>query len=640
MGDVPHPRNALSPDSIEAQLARLLASSQFSGAGRLSAFLKFVVRKTVGGHSDEIKEYTIGTEVFGRPESFDPRLDTIVRVQASNLRRRLVDYYAMGGASDPVVIELPRGSYVPSIHARDLPPEVEEANSPPEVPASISARSGIRPVWTGIGIASVILIGVAIYWAFGRARPDQFTLEAGVAVLPFANLSEDAADEYFSDGLTEEIIGALSRIDGLRVPGHASSSVFKSRQQDIREIGQKLGVGSVLEGGARISGDRVRVNARLVQVRDGYLLWSQNYEGTLRDLFAVQEDISRSIVNALRIQLSGPAARSLVRRQPRNLEAYSLYLKGRFQSHAEAGEWEHDRTVAEYFERAIQTDPSSGLAYAALADWYASAQAVELPNEELLARAKELAEKALQLDHSLADAHNALGKVNMFLWDWRASEDQFRQAIDLNPGYSIAHLNYSRMLTWKGRFKEALREAVRARELDPMPSAVTLQVGLVHYYARRYDQAIEEFRSILDTTPNSVAARHCIGTVYARQGLYAQAIAQFQSVKPLDPGIEAGNLRALAHTLAIAGRRHEATDVLSRLKEMPSRLQLNASGWFDWNLALVYAGLGDKDQAFAYLNNASEKHCHSLTVLKVEPLVDNLRTDSRYPALLKKIGLL
>ncbi len=639
MGDVRHPRNALSLELIEAQVARLLASSQFSGAGRLSAFLEFVVRKTVVGQSSQIKEYTIGTEVFGRPESFDPRLDTIVRVQASNLRRRLVDYYANGGASDPVVIELPRGSYVPSIHARDLPHEVEEAYSLPILPASVSARSGTRPVWTGIGVASVILIGAALYWTFARPRSDEFTLQAGVAVLPFANLSKDPADEYFSDGLTEEIIGALSRIDGLRVPGHASSSAFKSRQQEIREIGQKLGVGSVLEGGTRIAGDRVRVNARLVQVKDGYLLWSQNYERPLRDLFAVQEDISRSIVNALRIQLSGPAARSLVRPQPRNLEAYSLYLKGRFQSHAGAGEWVHDRTPAEYFELAIQKDPSSGLAYAALADWYAAGQARELPNEQLLAKAKELAEKALQLDHSLPDAHNALGNVNMWTWNWRAAEDQFRRAIDLNPGYSIAHRNYSRMLTCEGRFEEALREAERARELDPMPSAVTLQVGQVHYYARRYDRAMEEFRRILEVTPNSVAARHCLGTVYARQGLYPQAIAQFQNVNPADLGIEAGNLRALAHTLAIAGRRQEATDVLNRLTKMSGSLQLDASGWLDWNVALVYAGLGDKDKAFEHLTNAYEKQERALAEIRVEPLVDNLRTDSRYAALLKKIGL-
>ncbi len=343
----------------------------------------------------------------------------------------------------------------------------------------------------------------------------------------------------------------MSRIDGLRVAGHASSSAFRSRREDIHDIGQKLGVGSVLEGSTRISGDRVRVNVRLVQVKDGYLLWSQNYERPLRDLFAVQENISRSIVNALRIQLAGTAARSLVRREPRDLEAYSLYLKGRFQSHAGAGEWEHDRTPAEYFERAIQKGPNSGLAYAALADWYAAGQARELPNEELLARAKALADRALQLDRSLADAHNALGNVNMWKWDWQAAELEFRRAIDLNPGYSTAHLNYSRMLTSLGRLEEALREADRARELDPMPSAVTLQVGQVHYYARRYDQAMQEFRRILEVTPNSVAAQHSIGTVYARQRLYPQAIAQFQSLNPPDLGIEVGNLRALAHTLAI-----------------------------------------------------------------------------------------
>jgi tetratricopeptide (TPR) repeat protein len=317
-----------------------------------------------------------------------------------------------------------------------------------------------------------------------------------------------------------------------------------------------------------------------------------------------------------------------------------LYLKGRFQSHAVAGEWEHDRAPAEYFERAIQKDPDSGLAYAALADWYAAGQARELPNKQLLARARELAEKALQLDHSLADAHNALGNVNMWTWKWRDAEDEFLRALELNPGYSTAHLNYSRMLTSESRFEEALREAERARELDPMPSAVTLQVGQVHYYARRYDRALEEFRKILEVTPNSVAARHSVGTVYARQGLYPQAIAQFQSVNTPDTGIKAGNLRALAHTLAIAGRRQEAMDVLKRLTEMSSSLQPNASGWLDWNLALVFAGLGDNDDAFEHLSRAYEKQERALAEIKVEPLLDNLRTDPRYSALLKKIGLL
>jgi tetratricopeptide (TPR) repeat protein len=301
-----------------------------------------------------------------------------------------------------------------------------------------------------------------------------------------------------------------------------------------------------------------------------------------------------------------------------------------------AGKWSYDPSAAEYFEQAIREDPDYGLAYAALANWYTSAQARELPDEQSLVKAKQLAEEALHLNPLMPDAHNALGAVNMWMWNWRAAESEFRRAIELNSGDSIAHLNYSRMLTYEGRLEEALREANRARDLDPMPSAIALQVGLIHYYAHRYDAAMEEFKRILDAEPNSVAARHCIGTVYARQGLYRQAIAQFQSVNAPDAPTEVGNLRALAHTLAIAGRRREAIEVLSRIRGMS---QLAPGADLDWNLALVYAALGDKDKAFGLLTGAYEKHERELLNLRVEPLVDNLRTDPRYDELLKHIGL-
>jgi adenylate cyclase len=293
-----------SLEIVEAQLARVLASSHFSGAGRLSAFLEFVVRKTVSGRSEEIKEYTVGTEVFGRPHSFDPRLDTIVRVQASKLRTRLAEYYADSGSNDPVVIELPRGTYVPSIHARTGREEMVE-DARPRAGTVLTARSRMeaaigrmRLIWVMLAFVAMVLIGTVFYRAAVRARPDGLNLQTGLAVLPFANLSGNAGDQYLSDGLTEEIIGALGRIDGLRVPGYVSSFAAKGNNWSIQEIGRQLRVAAVLVGSTRVFGSRLRVAARLVQVKDGEIIWSETYERPLRDVFDVEANISRSIVNA------------------------------------------------------------------------------------------------------------------------------------------------------------------------------------------------------------------------------------------------------------------------------------------------------------------------------------------------------
>jgi adenylate cyclase len=359
---------SVPPEQVRAQLERILVSSSFTAGKSASRFLRYVVEETLAGRGDQIKEYVVGAAVFDRGADYDPRTDAVVRVEATRLRAKLRDYYRSDGTTDPVSIELPKGSYVPVFDSL-------QATAPLKPPFRYPPRSAIA-----LALGIVLLTGIALHWVLGGSGSDATgNLHAAVAVLPFKNLSGDPSSEYFSDGLAEELIGALIRIEGLRVPARTSSFAFKGTQHDIREIGQKLGVSSVLEGSTQIIGNRVRVTARLIQVKDGYLVWSQDYERPLRDVFAIQADISRSIVNALRIQLSGPAARALVRPKPNSLEAYSLYLKGRFHSHARAGGWEQDRTAAEYFEQAIQKDPGYVNAYAALASWYTSYQSRELP---------------------------------------------------------------------------------------------------------------------------------------------------------------------------------------------------------------------------------------------------------------------
>jgi len=461
-----------------------------------------------------------------------------------------------------------------------------------------------------------------------------------IAVLPFTNLSADKEQEYFCDGMAEEIINALTHIEGLRVVARTSAFAFKGKHVDIREIGKKLNVGAVLEGSVRKAGSRLRITTQLVNVSDGYHLWSEKYDrdtGKLccpEDIFAIQDEISLAIVDKLKIKLLRKEKAALVKRYTDDLEAYSLYLKGRY--HWNKRTPEGLKKAIQHFEQVIERDPSYALAYAGLADSYILlAEHSLLPPKDAFPRAKAAVIKALDIEETLSEAHTSLAFIKTLSdWDWMGAEKEFKQAIEFNPGYATAHQWYAEHLTMTGRYAEAIAEFKRAQELDPLSliigvaSAVTLFCG-----TRRYDRVIEECQKVLEMDPNFGGALNVLGMVYRERAMYEEAIEAFQKARTFDEG-NTWVTAELGHAYAVSGNRSEAQKVLDELEQLSKRSYVPPD-----NIALVYLGLGKKNLTFEYLEKAYEDRSVGLSWLKADPIFDSLRSDPRFIKLLKKVGL-
>ncbi len=446
-----------------------------------------------------------------------------------------------------------------------------------------------------------------------------------IAVLPFANLTADPEQEYFCDGMAEEIINALTHVEGLHVVARTSAFLFKDRKEDIREIGRKLNVGTLLEGSVRKAGNRLRISAQLINVANRYHLWSERYDRELTDVFAIQDEISLAVVEGLKVKLLRREKVAIVKRHTQDLDAYNLYLKGRY--HWNKRYEEGLRKGLEYFQQAIAKDPDYALAYIGIADCYNVLGAHGyLPPNETYPKAKTATFKALEIDDTLAETHASLGICNLYYdWDWPAAKGRFKRAIELNPGYATAHHWYAIYLSSMGRVEEAIAEMKRAQRLDPLSLIINAATGWMFYLARQYKQAIEECRKALELDPDFTSALWTIGQAYEQQGKYEEAIAMFE---------KAGTGRTLAHCYAVAGKRDRALKVLNELEE------LSKQGYVDpYDTALIYSGLGESDQAFEWLEKAYKEHDSRLLKLKVEPALDSLRSDPRFAALLKKMGL-
>lgn len=392
-----------SPESVRAQLEKILRSSGFAGSERPTRFLRFVVEQALAGN--HVKETLAGVEVFGRKADYDPRLDGVVRVEAVKLRARLKDYYESDGADDAVRIDLPKGGYLPSFELLD--------REPTEMPAPASRLAWRRDWWRDwrwvAPLALVLLAGG--YLAARRPHtPSPIPNASSIAVLPFVNLSSNKENEYFSDGLTDDLINALTKVQGLRVVARGSAFQFKGKNPDIRAVGRQLNVAAVLEGSVQRSGDRLRITAQLSSVADGYHVWSETYDRRAADIFAVQDEISRAIVQALEVRVAGNPGRRLAPSPTADVDAYNLYLQGRF--HLNKWRPESVRKGIEYFSQAISKDRSYAPAYAGMADCYTWLGVFGFaPAREAMPQAREAALDALRLDDSLAAAHVSLGYV-------------------------------------------------------------------------------------------------------------------------------------------------------------------------------------------------------------------------------------
>jgi len=481
-----------------------------------------------------------------------------------------------------------------------------------------------------------LVIAVIVIWKIipkKEAAPTASTKKS-IAVLPFVDLSQAKNNEYLCDGISEALINALTNIEGLWVPARTSSFFFKGKTQDIREIGQKLGVDNVLEGSVQVAGDNLRVTARISHVQDGRQVWSEIYNRKMADIFAIQDDIAKAIVAALKIMLLGEKGALLIKNYTENLEAYSLYLQGR-NFWNKRGKKKLMQSI-EYFEKAIEIDPNYALAYAGLSDSYSILGNNGFwPAEKAYPKAKAAALKALEKDNKLAEAHTSLAEIMKdYDWNFVGSEKEFKLAIELNPGYATAHQFYAFLLSSLGRHEEAIREIKIARNLDPLAPRISANVGLHLYFARRYDQALEELNKALEVDPNHFITHLYLGWAYEAMGKYEEAVRCYLRFIELSGESKAGDI-AIAGCYALMGRREEARKIFNDIIEYSKGNYVSSVG-----IAWVFAAFGEKDQVFVWLEKAFRERDPILAeFLKTHHRFDPVRSDPRFTDLLRRIGL-
>ncbi|UCC83369.1 MAG: tetratricopeptide repeat protein, partial [Gemmatimonadota bacterium] len=501
------------------------------------------------------------------------------------------------------------------------------------------AEPGSPAIRVAAGVA-VFVLAIAAGWLVIRdGGPGPSADRKSIAVLPFANLSADPENEYFSDGITGDIINQLSKIADLRVTSRTSIMQYKRTEKSLREIGAELGVATVLEGEVQRAGDRVRINAQLIDARTDEHIWSEQYDRELMDIFAIQSDVAQQIAAALRARLS-PAERERIGKEPtENLEAYNLYLQGRYfwNKRTEEGFW----NAIEYFEGAIAIDSSYALGYAGLADCYQmlGLYAVVRPRE-VVPRAKAAALRALEIDSTLAEAHASLGFIESWHeFDWSEAEAQFERALELDPSYAMAHLWYGVLLTYTGRSDEALTEIRRALELDPLSPIAYLNLGSTLRDLGRYDEAIEQYQMALELDPDFWHAHWNLWVVYAARGMHEDAVAEMERLMAsrgpgsLEPDHE--EVEAFRRAYAVSGWTGALECRLQQLEEKAKERYV-PPGY----IAHTYALLGRNDGAFEWLERGIEEGQGAILGLMMRnPVAEGLRSDPRFTALLKRVGL-
>jgi len=519
---------------------------------------------------------------------------------------------------------------------RELRVDLERLGAPAPVAARRLRR---RALWwtvapTGVLIAlaaalAALNVGGVRDRMLGRPLPGRIE---SLAVLPLVNLSHDPEQEYFADGMTDELTATLSRIGALRVISRTSAMHYKGSSEPVPKIAAELHVDAIIEGSILKSGDRVRITAQLIEAASDRHLWAESYERDLRDVLALQDQVARAIADEVKVKVSPGEQEQLRGRQRVDPVAYDAYLKGR---HCQ--DWQSEvgyQKSLEYFERAIERNPKDALSHAALAESYEFLAAIEsLPYAEAIGKAKALALKALEIDDSLAEAHAALASVLSDEWDYQGAEREFRRAIDLDSNNAHARWWYGEMLICLGRSAEAGAQIGLAAKLDPLSHAIVRASGDPFYYGRQYDLAIQEYRKALEIAPNDAETHLFIGFAYLQKGMDKEAVSEFQKAVDLSGG-EGTFVLGLALAHAVAGRKDQARKLLEDVIHQPYRRKFQFEV-----VAMVYAALGDNDRAFEWLERAYAGHAPVLQCLKVSTFFDPLRSDPRFKDLVRRVGL-
>jgi len=576
------------------QLHKVLASPAFAHAERMRRFLEFIVEHALSSPNEPLKEMIIGIELYAGRGEFDPRITSVVRVDATRLRTKLREYYWSDGAGDVLIIDLPKGGYVPVF--RD------------------QAAQGETPIQ---GEAS---------------RPAAVSVtEPSIVVLPFSNISPEPED-YFSDGLTEEIIHALTSIRGLRVVARASAFALKHRNADVREVGRMLNVDFVLEGSIRKSGKALRVTVQLASASDGFQLWSRRYERKVEDLFAVQDEIALEIADIFRVDAAHlPQALSV--NSTENFEAYEWYLRGRHHLNRQTREEFH--MAIQCFEEASALSPgyTQALSGMAVAWFYLGMFSMDAPLSAM-PKAQKAAARALEMNACEADALSVLACTKAMLeWNWSEAEVLFQRSLKAQPRSDLSgHLFALLLLLPMVRFDEALSVLDDTKRLDPLSLFIPATRGPVLLMARRIAEAEVEYRRALELDANFWRAIVGLGRCHEARGNYEDAIACYERAMAVSDNVPTA-IGALGRAYALVGRTSDAHRLLGELDDLAKRRYVSPYG-----RALIHLGLGD-DEVFDWLERSYNERAGWLIYLATDPRYDPLRQDARFRSLLERLGL-
>ena len=585
-----------------------------------------------GGGSLTQTGMVVGTPTYMSPEQASGDTDVDGRTDLYSLGCVLYEMLTgeppFSGATPQAIIAKRFVSPVPHVRVtRDVPQAVDDALT------RVLARTPADRFPTAARFLE------ALRQADGSGAAGQATVAAGrtpspapkaIAVLPLANMSADPENEYFSDGMTEEIINALAKVPGMQVASRTSSFAFKGKEVDVRQVGEKLGVSSVLDGSVRKVGNRVRITAQLINVENGYHLWSETYDRQLEDVFAIQDEISRAIVDALKLRLGSDASQLVA--PTKNIEAYTLYLKGRFffNKFTEPGL----RKGLDFFQQSLLQDPGYARSYAGIADCWTQLADDWIVPDDAYPRAKAAATRALQLDPELVEAITSLGKVLCWYeWDFPGAERQLRRAVALSENYAEAHWAFGSVLPTVGLLAEAVEELRKALVLDPLYPEYSRWLGRFMLFAGDYEGAIAQSRKTMDLNPDYFPSYLDIGSAYLELGDAEAALQWFRRGQGLDSSVRSYDA-LIVRALAPLGRREEADEILGRLEEESRQHYVRSE-----ILAMGYAAVGDVDRAFDCLERAFQVRSAGLIYLHVEPGYKPLRADARFRQLVERIGL-
>jgi TolB-like protein/DNA-binding winged helix-turn-helix (wHTH) protein/Tfp pilus assembly protein PilF len=538
----------------------------------------------------------------------------------STLRKALGD----GPEGQTYIETVPRRGYCFAALVQQVPYDEPGDSAGDAVRQQITTRAEPRASWPprwllATGLLAVLFGGAYVFWQRSHSAPAQPVM---LVVLPFENLSGDPAQDYLGDGLTEEMITQLGQLrpDGLGVIARTTAMTYQGTHKSVAEIGRELHVDYVIEGSVRRAGTRVRVSAQLISVPDQTHLWAENYERDIRDLLSVESEVAGQIADQVEIKLTPAARQRLASARPVNPEENELYLKGRYFWNKRT--MDSTSKARDYFARAIALDASDARSYAALAETYSGSNWADLRQYAAPAVAK-----AIELDDTLPEAHTSNAILKMYAYDWAGAEQEFYRALRLDPNSANALVWHSVLLETEGRVDEGIAEAHRALSLDPLSAVANQAWGTTLFFARRYDEAAEALRKTIELDPTFVWAHLRLARVYEQQGRFAESEAEFLKTNPPVSLQQTANLR-LAHMYAISGRRGEAVSLLPA--GMPSP---------QFDIAMVYLGLGEKARAREMLEQIVELHDVNVIYLKVDPALDALRNDPQFLALLHKAGL-